>query len=256
MKFKKLEVLEYRNDYTVYYGMINNKSSILMYNKDLPNEIDINGDITFKNENAYKFNQEGIYTLYYPAEQDFIDSFKCKMKIVSETYEDYKLKIEPYIDTILESNTKWIMNILNNKAETERVLFKNEFFVIVKNICWDNVNDFYLLVLPFEKIKNIRHLDSSHKDLLNNMKIEALKIAKTNNIDNDELYLFFHYHPSCYHMHLHVCLLNHKSLKATLYRHILLDDIVNNIDNYKKKTIKFEVSTSNPIYKLLLTSST
>jgi hypothetical protein len=41
------------------------------------------------------------------------------------------------------------MNILNYKAETERVLFKNEFFVIVKNICWDNVNDFYLLVLPF-----------------------------------------------------------------------------------------------------------
>lgn len=251
MIFQKLEVLEYRNDYNIYYGIINNSFSVLLSSIDVPNELEITGEIIFKSDNAYKFTQEGIVTLYYPVDQDFIDAFRCKVKVINETYDDYKTKIEPFIDSILESNTKWIVNILNNKTETERILFRNDKFIIIKNIGWDTLNDFYMLAIPFEKIKNVRHLNPSHKNLLNEMKDESIKIAKQYNIDDDELYFFFHYHPSCYHLHMHICLLNHKSLKLRLYRHIMLDEIIDNLENFHKKDIKFEVSVSNPIYRLL-----
>jgi hypothetical protein len=203
MKFKNLEVLEYRTDYNIYYGIINNYFAVLFGIKDLPNELEINGEILIKNENIYKFNQKEVQTLYYPVDQDFIDSFKIKIKIIEETYDNYKNNVEKYIDSIIENNTKWINNILYNKSESERILFKNKKFIIIKNICWDNLNDFYLLVIPYEKIKNIRHLNELHKELLLEMKNESLKIAKIYNIDEDELYLFFHYHPSCYQLHLH-----------------------------------------------------
>jgi m7GpppX diphosphatase len=251
MRFKNLEVLEYRSSYNIYYGVIKNNFAVLFADKNLADEIDIGGELLMKNENVYKFNQKGINTLYYPVDQDFIDSFKTKIKIIDETYEDYNKKIEPYIDSIIESNTKWMNNILYHKSEAERILFKNKYFTIIKNICWDSLNDFYLLVIPFEKIKNIRHLNNSHKDLLNQMKIESIKIANGYNIDEDELYFFFHYHPSCYQLHLHVCLLNHKSLKLKLYRHIMLDEIIDDLENFGKRTIRFESNISNPIYKIL-----
>jgi m7GpppX diphosphatase len=251
MKFKNLEVLEYRTDYNIYYGVIKNYFAVLFGIKDLSNELEINGEILIKNENVYKFNQKEVHTLYYPVDQDFIDSFKTKIKIIEETYDDYKNKVEKYIDSIIDNNTKWINNILYNNNESDRVLFKNNNFIIIKNICWDNLTDFYLLVIPYEKIKNIRHLNESHKELLLEMKNEALKIAKKYNIDEDELYLFFHYHPSCYQLHLHVCLLTHKTLKLKLYRHIMLDDILEHLETFYKKTIKFESSISNPIYKIL-----
>ena len=196
MKFKNLEVLEYRTDYNIYYGIINNFFAVLFGIKDLPNELEINGELLIKNENVYKFNQKEVHTLYYPVDQDFIDSFKTKIKIIEETYEDYKNKVEKYIDSIIENNIKWINNILYNNSESDRVLFKNNNFVIIKNICWDNLTDFYLLVIPYEKIKNIRHLNELHKELLLEMKLESLKIAKTYNIDEDELYLFLIYSTS------------------------------------------------------------
>lgn len=251
MKFKNLEVLEYRTDYNIYYGVINNNFAVLFGMKDLPNELEINGELLMKNENAYKFNQKEVQTLYYPVDQDFVDSFKTKIKVIEETFEDYKNKVEPYINSILESNTKWMNNILYHKSEAERILYKNKKFIIIKNICWDSLTDFYLLVIPFEKIKNIRHLNESHRELLEEMKKETLKISKSFNLDEDELYFFFHYHPSCYQLHLHVCLLNHKALKLKLYRHIMLDDVLDNLESYGKKTIKFESSISNPIYKIL-----
>ena len=192
-----------------------------------------------------------IFLLNYPVEESLVDNYREKIKIVKETFDDYKTKVEPYIDSIVDNNTKWINNILNNKSESERILFKNDKFIIVKNLCWEQNNEFYLLIIPFEKIKNIRHLNESHKELLNEMKIETLKIAKKFSIDEDELYFFFHYHPSCYHLHLHCSLINHKALKLKFYRHVMLDDVLDNIETIHKKTFKFEINISNPIYKLL-----
>jgi m7GpppX diphosphatase len=251
MKFQKLEILEYKDDFNIYYGVINNKFAILKENKNISDEIIIPDEKLIRLGNVYQMKKNDLFLLNYPVDESLVDSYREKSKIVKETYEDYKTKIEPYINSILDNNTKWINNILNNKSETDRILIKNEKFLIIKNLSWEQDNDFYVLVIPYEKIKNIRHLNKSHEQLLTDMKLETLKLAKKYNIDEDELYFFFHYHPSCYHLHLHCCMINHKALKLKFHRHVMLDDIKENINDLEKKTIKYEINISNPIYKLL-----
>jgi hypothetical protein len=45
--------------------------------------------------------------------------------------------------------------------------------------------------------------------------------------------------------------MNHKSLKFRIYRHVLLDYVLDNLEIIGKKDMKFEIAISNPIYKLL-----
>jgi len=250
MKFTKIEILESCSD-TVYLGTINEILTVLIGNKNLPDEIELNKDIILNKNTPQIINEQGINKIYYPASPEIIDWYKNKVIIVTETYKDYEEKIEPYIDSILETNTKWVKNILYYKMETERILFKNKKFIIIKNIAWESENDFYLLVIPFEKIKNIRHLNIQHKELLENMKKKSLEVAKKFNYFDNNLYFFFHYHPTCYHLHLHVCLINHKALKFRIYRHVLLENVMKELDTIGKKIMKFEMCISNPIYKLL-----
>ena len=254
MKFHKLEILEIKKDTNVYYGTINNIHAILIGDKEISNQFCLDGETILKNENYQKIkilNSETIIHLYYPSTNDMLESYKSKIKIISESYDDYKKKIEPYINSILESNTKWIKNILNLQNEANKILFKGEKFIVIKNIGYDTKNDFYLLAIPYEPLKTIRDLQPHHKELLKLMKLKTLEIAKKNSYDEEDLYFFFHYHPSCYHLHLHICLNNHKNLKFRLYRHILLEDIVENIEKIGRKLMKFEINISNPIYKLL-----
>jgi m7GpppX diphosphatase len=236
MKFKKIEILEIKNDTNTYYGTIDNVSAILISEKTINDEITLDSKVN----------------LIYPASNEIIDSFRNKVKIITETYLDYKNKVDPYINSILETNTKWLKNILNLQTETEKILFKGEKFIVVKNIGYDSKNDFYLLAIPYEELRTIRDLRGKHKELLKLMKLKTLEIAKKRNFEENDLYFFFHYHPSCYHLHLHVCVSNHKNLKFRLYRHILLDYAIDHIEKLEKKTLKFEMSISNPIYKLLL----
>ena len=242
MKFQKTEILEYKKNTNVYLGKVNEINCILIGDKKIPDEIELGDDIKAKSPDM---------TIYLPATNELIESYKNKYKIVTETYEDYCNKTEPYINSILDGNTKWVRNILYHKMETDKLLFKNKKFIIIKNIAWETINDFYLLVIPFEPIKNIRHLTEEHREILETMKKKSIDIAKKYHFEENDLYFFFHYQPSCYHLHLHVCLLNHKSLKFKIYRHVLLEDIMNDLENNGKKTMKFEIVISNPIYKLL-----
>lgn len=257
MKFHKIEILEIKKDTNVYYGNIDKIDAILIGDKEISEELLLDGEIILKNENFQKIkldNTESIIHLYYPATTEMIESYKSKMKIITESYDDYKNKIEPYINSILESNTKWIKNILNLQNEANKILFKGEKFIVVKNIGYDTKNDFYLLAIPYGPLKNIRDLEPKHRELLKLMKLKTLEIAKKHNFDEEDLYFFFHYHPSCYHLHLHICLNTHKNLKFKIYRHVLLEDVMENIEKIGKKTMKFEISISNPIYKLLTSS--
>ena len=259
MKFTKIEILESRKDSTTYLGILNGSKAILTGLKNLPNEIELKIELPNKQSDSdsinidsdSNFKQEGITSLYYPATPEIIDAYKNKIKIVTETYKQYIEKVEPYINSILDSNTKWVKNILYNKSEKERVVSKNKKFIVIKNIGFDTNNDFYILIIPFEPIKHIRDLNVSHRELLETMKKKGLDVAKKYNYEENELYFFFHYHPSCYHLHLHVCLMNHKSLKFRIYRHVLLDYVLDNLEIIVKKDMKFEIAISNPIYKLL-----
>ena len=86
------------------------------------------------------------------------------------------------------------------------------------------------------------------------MKLKIINIAKLYNIKANELYIYFHYHPSYYHLHLHGCISNHSLLDSRYLRHFFIDDIIENIQSnstyYKYKTLTFELKLNNPLLKL------
>ena len=70
--------------------------------------------------------------------------------------------------------------------------------------------------------------------------------------------MFFHYHPSYYQLHLHVCINNNLDFNNIINinsRHYFLSKVIKKLNknsNYwNKKTLKFELLSGTKLYKLL-----
>ena len=290
MKFQKLENIYLKtetknyftkiidfNKYYLYFGVIEEYFGFLLSKNEIVDEylIDSSTKIVFNNKN-YEYsdlttllqqlesiNDKSIeiFTLYsyikFPVSMDFIDWLKAESEIFTETPEIYKKISLPYINSILDKNTKWIRDLVYNQSEENLMFFRNDLFVICKDIVWkdNNPNNFYILAIPVKNIKNIRHLNADHLSLLKEMQNQIIDIAFTFGIKKERLYMFFHYHPSYYFLHLHACVIDNDILETKYHRHYFLDDIIENITSdseyYKNQTLKFELSTSNKLYKLL-----
>ena len=258
MDFKIFDIIENNNKF-ICLGKIKNEFAIILsdfYINDFNNVI-INSQILSKNGNCYLMkNKDKTFNLFHPCDKDCFDPDVSKYIIMKETKNDYSKKVKPYIEKIYYENTKWIYNIFDRKTEQESVLFRNNNFLICKDIGWTNnlYTDFYILGFPFKNIKSIRDLREEDVDTLKKIKKEMLKIAKSYNLQENNLYFFFHYHPSFYHLHLHCSIINNKDLSSKHYRHYMLDDIINNLEKdsfyYYNATLTFEIPDYHIICKL------
>lgn len=193
----------------------------------------------------------------FPVNLDLIDWFKAETEIFVETKHDYKKITLPYINSILDKNIKWINDLIFNKSEESIVLLRTTSHVICKDIVWknDDPSEFYILVFPLKPIKNIRDLTSDDIPILEQMKQDVCEIAEKYAIPKEKLYMFFHYHPSYYQLHLHVCITEHPQLETKYLRHYYLDDVIDKLktdsDYWKNATLKFELLSGTKLYKLL-----
>ena len=175
------------------------------------------------------------------------------IKIFSETYDQYNNITLPYINRIYKQNTKWINNIFTLR-NNNLILYKNNNLIIVKDRVFIE-NNLYILAFPLKPIKTIRDLRNYHIPLLYEMKNKIIYIAQLYNISEDQLYIYFHYHPSYYYLHLHGSIISHPLLDTRYRRHFFIDEIINNLKNdsyyYKYKTLVFELKSNNKLFYLL-----
>jgi len=272
------------NKANLYYGVIKDYFCIVLSTNSIPDEFDFDNEnnndnfkIKFQNtESDYKpelldkllsqlenFADKFIevvnskYYIRFPVSIDLIDWLKAETEIFSENFLMYKKISLPYINSIYDKNTKWIHELTGNFSEESIVLFRNQEMVLCKDIVWkdSNPNQFYLLGIPTKKIKTIRDLTQQDIPLLKNLKEKAIDIAKQYGINKNKLYMFFHYHPSYYQLHLHVCITEHEALETKYFRHYYLDDVIakleSDTDYWKKATLHFELLTNTKLYKLL-----
>lgn len=277
MKFKKIEKLPLRNEiishfmqyincnlnYNLYFGIINDVFfSILLSEKN--NIFNINSIINIDNiiKNNVIDNINHIYLntniyIRYPITLDFIDWIKAYYKIFIETSDEYNRLSLPYINSILEKNTRWINDILFKRSEKNLLLYRNNDFIICKDIIWKSNQsyDFYILAIPIINLKTIRDLRHEHLPLLKAIKNKIIEIATGYKLNPDNLYMFFHYHPSYYHIHLHACVIDHPILETKYYRNYLLDDVIScleiNSNYWKDATLKFELLSTSKLFKIL-----
>lgn len=179
-----------------------------------------------------------------------------KIIYITETYEEYLNKLEQ-MDNI---NTTWIKKIINNESEQDKVIFRNDEFIIVRD--WkfsvkysdkDNVledgfkpifdfKDLHLLGIPCINIKSIRDIKLEHIPLLDKIKKEGIKVCENIfGIDENQIKIYFHYPPSTYHLHIHFTWIGLNNLSTNFERAYDYDSVKQNIKldpNYYKSDMR------------------
>lgn len=195
-------------------------------------------------------------TVICPATEKHIAKYSKKsVWIIKESKEDYETITRPMIDSQFEKkvfNLNWIYNILDGKAEKEKVLYNDpdpvNGFVIVLDFKWTGEDSklLHCLGLPKRKdLRSIRDLTKEHVSLLKAMKLKALEVFKSKyQVDASSLKAYFHYQPSFYHLHIHFSNVDSGLDHGTdAWRAHLLDDVIDNLDvssdYYRNKTLSF-----------------
>ena len=180
--------------------------------------------------------------------------------IFNETEKEYLERTEPYIDnSISKGNIKWIYDILHHNSENNRIIYQDKIFILMKDILWSNdkKDEIYLLALPKdESLRSLRDLDYKNLPLLEHMKkVITNLLQKKFKIKKEQVYMFFHYLPSFFHLHLHVCGLTNINTQKKFGRHHLLDNVIQNIqfknDYYQKVTLIYEIPAKHSLFKKL-----
>ena len=82
-----------------------------------------------------------------------------------------------------------------------------------------------------------------------------LEIASNYGLTEDNLYFFFHYHPSFYHLHIHCAIISNDAISNKHFRCKMLDNVIYNLQKdgnyYIKNSIDFEIPDYHIIVKLL-----
>ena len=244
---KNCQLIKHDINLLILKGLIDNKDSILIIKYDINNELMNN----CKNKNKYK------YSIISPINENLLVNLNSKLILVKESSSLYWNEIDKYINKlIINGNINWMNKILNNK-NNKNIIYQDSKFLLLRDIIWDgkNINNLYVLGIPKNsKIRSIRDLTASDIPLLKYMynKI-AFILHKKWNIKKNEMYYFFHYHPSFYYLHLHICRINHHSLQSKFLRPQLLNIIIDNLETnsnyYHNCNMYYEIPKNHNIYK-------
>lgn len=173
---------------------------------------------------------------------DVIKMQRKEFIVVNETPKMYDKMFKETISK--EIPVKWIHNILNFKAEKENVLLYEKDFILTKDLKWNGKRySMYLLVIyRDESLYSIRSLTDKHIEMLKETKRVVINYCSQKfGFRNSELKMYFHYHPSYWHLHLHVQYVGSMIGKDSCFYAETLDDVIYNLelrgDYYQKKTI-------------------
>jgi m7GpppX diphosphatase len=151
-----------------------------------------------------------------------------------ETYEEYLLKIA----SLKENNYRWIYNIIEGKAETEKVLYENKDFVLIPDYGFVkdkhdkiDINKLHILGIVRDKsIMSIRDITIHHIPMLQDIKKKSLECIETlYNIKANKIKIFYHYHPSTFLLHIHFTHISKLDAQTSFDRCHDFDQVIRNI---------------------------
>lgn len=204
-------------------------------------------------------------TIIWPANDKVLAKYTHDEKVFfSETQENFKNTVEPYIDNLLTSDksyNNWVYNILEGRSEAERVIYNDSDpdsgFMLIPDLKWSgSMDDVNLLAICHRRdIRCLRDLNETHLPLLKNILDKGAEAIRNKFVNcRGQLRSYVHYHPSFYHFHVHFRMVDASSYEST-DRDNLLSSIINNIsllgDYYAKSTLTYPLSRSHALHKAL-----
>lgn len=212
--------------------------------------------------------------LIRPATQTHIDKYSAQRKVmVYETPEMYQQKVLPWIESFPPSRIQWVYNILEHKKEADSILFEDpdpkKGFIIVPDLKWDQktTSSLYIQAIVHNRdLRSLRDLTREHVEMLENIRTKASKVAfeKFGLIGKEEgqaegnVRCFLHYHPSYYHLHVHILAASFTSHPgAVVGQAHLLDDVVDLLKigvDMKQRTLGYSLGTNSKLWPVLYPS--
>ncbi len=125
-----------------------------------------------------------------------------------------------------------IINLLNSKNNKEIIIFENNNFIIVEDKK-HNDNSYHYCAWSKKDVRNLLEVDN---EILNNI-IEIKKFLLENKIINEEGYIFVHFPPSIWRLHIHFVEKNHVFLSPN-NEIFYLSEITQNLINDKYYYLK------------------
>uniref|UniRef100_A0A3P8WLP7 m7GpppX diphosphatase n=1 Tax=Cynoglossus semilaevis TaxID=244447 RepID=A0A3P8WLP7_CYNSE len=191
-------------------------------------------------------------TLVCPATEKHISKYKHQESFfVEETKKDYETITLPFIEDQTTFSLEWVYNILQKKAEVERIVYEDPDpdtgFILLPDFKWNQkqVDDLYLIAIVHRmNIRSLRDLTAEHLPLLVNILQKGqMTILERYSLPSSKLRVYLHYQPSYYHLHVHFTKLGYDAPGCGVERAHLLSDVIQNLQSdpqyYKNRTMYF-----------------
>ncbi|XP_002740596.1 m7GpppX diphosphatase-like isoform X1 [Saccoglossus kowalevskii] len=199
-------------------------------------------------------------TIIYPATDRHIMKYSAQqIYLINETAEEYQEITLPFIES-QPFSLQWVYNILDKKAESDRIIFEDEDtdtgFILLPDMKWDEklTENLYIIGICHKRgIRSLRDLGREHLPLLNNIAKKGKEAICTKyGVKENQLRVYLHYQPSYYHLHVHFTHVNFDAPGMNIGKAHLLLDVMENIemqsDYYPKKTFTFTAKEKDPLY--------
>ncbi|XP_062870737.1 m7GpppX diphosphatase-like [Trichomycterus rosablanca] len=192
-------------------------------------------------------------TVICPATEKHVKKYlRQETFLINETEDDYRSITLPHI-TQQSFSVQWVYNILEKKAEADRIVFEDPDphvgFVLLPDFKWDQkqLEDLYLIAIVHRRdLKSLRDLTPDNLPLLRNILEKGVEaIGKKYNVPSSKLRMYLHYQPSYYHIHVHFTSLDYEAPGCGVERAHLLTDVIQNLqvqpEYYQKRTLTFPI---------------
>ena len=159
--------------------------------------------------------------------------FDDDLAVVRESGAMYDAVTKAYVDAFPPSRNAWIGNILDGTKEAEHALHSTPDMLLSKATDWTpsgNVRSLRCLtIFRHPRLRSIRDLRGSDVAMLRAAKGDVLRaLHERYGTREDELRLYFHYHPTFWHLHMHITHWSQTRSTETDRAH-LLDDVIDNL---------------------------
>lgn len=201
-------------------------------------------------------------SVVWPANDGVLKKYShSETMFFSESPEVYNRVVAPFIQhkvTSSKSDNQWVFNILDGKAEKDRIILndtdKKSGFVLLPSFKSAGKGDDldFVAICHRRDIYSLRDLNGQHLTLLRNILTKSTKaIQDAHKKSLGRLRAYIHYHPTFYHFHVHIKMVDPCDYQATDRDHLLSTVISNlSIDEnyYSKAVLTYPLSINSDLY--------
>ena len=195
--------------------------------------------------------------MVYPCPKKFmLKASASPIHLIVETPKLYKEVTEKYIASIPIETNKWIDNIFDGISESDRVLFKNDEWLIVKDYKQGEgkIDGFHFLAIAKDKsLRTLRDLTPAQIPLLQHIAQQGKKsVSELLKIPPSRIRVYFHYWPSFYQLHVHFNDSADRGIGVETERAHLIEEVLNNLKSnakyYESAEIVVGIKENDPLF--------